>query len=195
MKELATLFDHNTGGGLTVSSSNVELLGRNTFRDNIRSAISVDGSDLRISGENFFVGNSNPLLPQFYSCCSAGIQAHDSMVAILGQCTFANNAGPNVTGAVCIQRRTLQWNGIAEFVSKSGNYAGGIFVQDSVFNFTGVCTFIQNSGPSGAAIYSVTSTINMDGNALFQSNSVLRDGGTISATSSTLVDWHWNLCE
>ena len=187
MKELATLFDHNTGGGLTVSSSNVELLGRNTYQD-IRSGISVDGSDLRISGETFFVGNSNPLLPQFYS---AGIQAHDSMVTILGQCTFANNTGPNATGAVSIQQTTLQWNGIAEFVNNYENYASGIFIQDSVFDFTVECKFIQNSGPSGAAINSLTSTINMDGNALFQSNW----GCYLCYQQYPRVDRHWNLCE
>ena len=86
------------------------------------------------------------LLPQFYSCYmySAGIQAHNSMVTILGQCTSANNTGPNAAGAVYIQRTALQWNGIAEFVNNSGNdYAGGIFLQDSVFNSTGVCKFVH----------------------------------------------------
>ena len=128
-------------------------------------------------------------LASVYSCYSAGTQAHDSMVTVLGQGTFANNTGPNAAGGACIQLTTLQWSGIAEVVNNSGNQAGGIFAQDSVFNFTGVCKFIQNSGPSGAAIYSLTSTINIhvDGNALFQSNSVLGDGGTISATSSTLM--------
>ena len=182
-----TLFDHNAGGGLTVSDSNIELLGRNNFQDNIRSGISVDRSELTLSGATLFVGNSNPLLPQFYSCYSAGIQAHNSMVNILGECTFANNTGPNATGAVCIQQTTLQLSGRAEFVNNSGNYAGGIFVQDSVFNCTGQCNFIQNSGPSGAAIYALTSTINMDGNAHFQTNSALGDGGAISATDCTLI--------
>ena len=177
----------DTGGGISVYRSNINLAGQSTFSGN--HAVEGGGfyaikSSLNIPGVNTFITNSA-------SNHGGGFTVIHSSVHLNGSTTFINNSAAS-GGGIYFGDCTVDTDGSNCFVNNMANFeGGGIHATESTVKFSGNDLFVANTaGSRGAAISSSFSTMIFQGDSSFVNNSAQYGAGVHCEDSNFLFMQH-----
>ena len=203
----------NSGTGIVISNSTVELNGNNYFSDNIDSGITSLYSELVFSETNKFTNNkaivgggffANRSSIDFYGSIFFTSNSADNggalyawdmcTVNINGNISFVNNSARigGDGGIAAWYNTTVNLNGVSIFKNNTAqDSGGGVHAQsNSVVDISGETSFINNMAidDGGGIFLQLNSIANVKGTSLFQGNVAKDNGGGIDARFSSIIN-------
>ena len=176
-------FHDNNGTAISVTSTNIYLVGNTKFTHNRAcGSIVLGGGIIALNSNLTFTGNTTFL----------------DNSAIPGQCPFAYSGSFAVGGGAIftVNKTVLSFSGTSNFIGNSGDRRGGAIYAsyNSVLNLNGTSNFINNSAYLGGAIHTgINGKMTLNGTIYFLNNGVKVDaqnrytngGGVFMRLSST----------
>ena len=176
-----------TGGGISVFQSNINLAGHTTFDCN--KAVKGGGfytfnCTVNFPGKNLFIANSA-------SNHGGGFTIIHSTLHLNGSTTLKINSAAS-GGGMYVEESTVHSNGSNCFMNNAArSEGGGIDARASIIKFNGRDMFVANSAKSkGAAIHISFTTLIFQGSSSFVNNSAKYGGGIHSENSNLALLHH-----
>ena len=170
-----------------IFSDNIPFSDNKTVAVNLSTNAVLDGSEsyrgfrLTTNSEIALSGNTGSKISNFKTVDIGGaLYSYDSLVAVSGNTTFADNSADINGGAVYLDRSTATFSGNTTFSNNTADWGGAVYLSQSSATFSGTTTFSSNTTHySGGAVALAGSSAAFGGNTTFSSNTANDFGGAV----------------